>query len=305
MQRGDAGLPVSAADLAEEVHGRRDGSYQGQVREQLIIARHLDRPEVKSATSLKDALKALKRTEGLEKSALLAATVGATFSNKDHTLLQGNCLELLQGVAPESFDCLLTDPPYGMGADEFGDSGGKATGSHEYNDELGAFRQLMALWIPQVAKVMRQQSHVYQFCDLDQFHALRLAWEIQGFKTFRTPLIWFKPGAYRAPWPHSGPQRKYECILYAIRNDRPTLKLAGDVITCNPDENLNHHAQKPVDLFRELLSRTCNPGDSVLDCYCGSGTIFPAGHGLKVRVTGMELDPAYAGIAAKRIQELQ
>jgi DNA modification methylase len=302
MQRGDA-PQVTAADLAEEVHGRRDGSYQGQVREQLIVARHLNKPEVQAATSLKDALKALKRTEGLEKSALLAASVGATFSAKDHTLMQGNCLELLKVLEPQ-FDCLLTDPPYGMGADEFGDSGGKATGAHDYSDDLGSFRQLMALWIPEVARVMLPQSHVYQFCDLDQFHHLRLAWELQDFKTFRTPLIWFKPGAYRAPWPHSGPQRKYECILYAVKNERPSLKLAGDVLTFNPDENLNHHAQKPVALFRELLSRTCNPGDRVLDCYCGSGPIFPAGHGLKVRVTGMELDPAYAGISAKRIQEL-
>jgi len=35
----------------------------------------------------------------------------------------------------EVFDVILTDPPYGMGADEFGDSGGLTEGAHAYKDD--------------------------------------------------------------------------------------------------------------------------------------------------------------------------
>ena len=34
----------------------------------------------------------------------------------------------------------------------------------------------------------------------------------------------------RAPWPDSGPQRKYETLLYAVKGKRPVLKMAGDVL---------------------------------------------------------------------------
>jgi DNA modification methylase len=109
----------------------------------------------------------------------------------------------------------------------------------------------------------------------------------------------------RAPWPEQGPQRKYELCLYAVKGKRPVTKLAGDVLTHGPDANLGHGAQKPVALFEDLLSRSVHPGDSVLDLFCGTGPLFPAAHALKCRATGIELDQASFGIAAKRIQELK
>jgi DNA modification methylase len=306
MQAEEAGEPPpSPADLAQEVSGRSDGWYQSNVREQLIAAKHMDKPEVAGAQNLKEAIKALKRTEELARSADLAQRVGATFTKASHRLLQGDCVQVLAGLDAAQFDVLLTDPPYGMGADEFGDSGGKAQGAHAYGDDFLGFTRLMDAWIPAVARVLKPACHIYQFCDIDNFGWLKSAWLAAGFKVFRTPLVWAKPNAYRAPWPQHGPQRKYETILYAIRGEKPTRRLAGDVITFPPDENLNHHAQKPVALFTDLLSRSIIAGDCVLDSFCGSGPIYPAAHALKVKATGIELDPAFAGIAAGRIQALE
>lgn len=89
-----------------------------------------------------------------------------------------------------------------------------------------------------------------------------------------------------------------------MKGKRPVLKMGGDVLDFAPDANLGHAAQKPVDLYRELLSRTCLPGDSVFDPFAGSGPIFPAAHGLKVRATGIERDQASYGIAVKRVGAL-
>lgn len=155
-------------------------------------------------------------------------------------------------------------------------------------------------------RVAKPQAHVYIFCDIDQFHELRdYIMKPAGWQTFRTPLIWYKPSGFRAPWPDGGPQRKYELILFASKGKKPVTKLAGDVITCNPDDNLGHHAQKPVALFIDLLRRSIRPGDTVLDPFCGSGTIFPACHQLQCRATGIEIDPASYGLAAKRLGELK
>jgi len=149
------------------------------------------------------------------------------------------------------------------------------------------------------------QAHLYVFCDIDWFHTMKTEFSAAGWSVFRTPLIWYKKSGMRAPWPESGPQRKYETILYAVKEKRPILKMLGDVLDYPPDTNLGHAAQKPAALFEDLLRRSCLPGNSVLDPFCGSGPIFAAAHALKVRAVGIEMDQASYGISLGRINKLR
>jgi site-specific DNA-methyltransferase (adenine-specific) len=93
-------------------------------------------------------------------------------------------------------------------------------------------------------------------------------------------------------------------LLYAIKGNRPVLKLSPDVVTYASDQNEGWAAQKPVALYQDLLTRSCRAGDLVLDPFCGSGTIFPAAHGLKIKAMGVEIDPVAYGISVKRIHAL-
>jgi len=77
------------------------------------------------------------------------------------------------------------------------------------------------------------------------------------------------------------------------------------VLEHSPDSNLGHAAQKPVALFKDLLSRSVKPGDRVLDPFGGSGPILPAAHELPCTATLVEIDPASFGIAVKRSRELK
>ena len=140
---------------------------------------------------------------------------------------------------------------------------------------------------------------------MDNFVELRDAISDAGWNCFRTPLIWHNPSSQRAPWPQTGPHRRYQMCLYAIKGLRPILKSSSDLVTYASDENLNWAAQKPVDLYADFLSRSCRAGDSVLDPFAGSGTIFPAAHGLKVKATGIEINDVAYGIAVKRLSELK
>jgi ParB-like chromosome segregation protein Spo0J len=300
---GDA--PPSVAAISEEVRGSGKGGSYEDTRRELILAKHLDDPEVAAAKTRDDAWKMLKRKETSVKNAELAATVGATFSSASHQLLQQDSLAWMAQAEGGIYDVILTDPPYGMGADEFGDSGGGAAGAHAYEDTFEAFEQLVGVLADQSFRLAKPQAHLYCFCDLDQFAYLRSWFNDAGWRVFRTPMVWHKPAAFRAPWPDHGPQRKYELILYAVKGDRPTTGLYPDVVSFNTDDNLGWAAQKPVALFHELLRRSVRPGDAVLDPFCGTGPIFPAAHALKCRATGLERDPTAAGIAARRIQLLK
>ena len=202
------------------------------------------------------------------------------------------------------FDVVVTDPPYGMGADEFGDSGGMAEGAHFYKDSADIVTRIMQ-WLPeQLFRLTKPDAHAYIFCDIEWFPSWKLALVAAGWKVFRTPLIWHKPAAFRAPWPEHGPQRKYETLVYAIKGDRRVNKLYPDVITCPADTNVGHPAQKPVALYEDLLRRSARPGDLVLDPFAGSGPIFPAANGLKCTAVGVELDPAAYALCVSRIREL-
>ena len=305
-QAAERGEPApSVAAIALEVRGSSEGVHHDTTRKELIVARHLDNPEVKGAKSVDEAFKILKKQEQTEKHRALGVSVGATFSADMHSAINDDSITYLQSYPTDSFDCILTDPPYGMGADEFGDSGGLAAGAHGYADDWEYAERCYVALAQEGYRITKPQAHLYAFCDIDHFPLIKAIFYAAGWQVFRTPLIWYKRQGSRAPWPELGPQRKYETILYAIKGKRPALKMGGDVLDFPSDANLGHAAQKPVELYRELLSRTCLPGNAVLDPFCGTGPIFPAAHELRVRATGIERDTASYGIAVKRIADLK
>lgn len=307
-------LPQTFADTAREVFpaqtaGKLDGElgdYQATIRKETIVARHLDNPVIAKAKSLDEAFKILKKEEERSRNIALGLEVGKTFNADAHKLYNVNCLEWMAAQPPEQFDVILTDPPYGMGADQFGDGGGKMTGiNHHYDDSYEAWQKLMMQWARDSYRITKPQAHAYVFCDIDRFHELKDYMTSAGWDVFRTPLIVHKLNSGRVPRPQHGPRRQYEIVLYAIKGDKPVTHIYPDVIPCNGDENLGHGAQKPVELYINLLQRSVKAGDAVLDTFAGTGTIFPAAHNFKCTATGIELDSGSYGICVKRLAELK
>lgn len=322
MPNGLPGVEVKVgqtiADTAKEVFGRSDGSYQDTIRKETIVAKHLDNPAVAKAKTLDEAFKILKKEEEREKNIALGVQVGKTFNADKHTLVRANCLEWMAQQAPGQFDVILTDPPYGMGADQFGDGGGKMTGiQHHYDDsheswqllmdgfQIGSTGKYQPGWCELAYTIAKPQAHAYVFCDIDRFHELKGYMTAAGWDVFRTPLIVHKLNSGRVPRPQHGPRRQYEIILYAIKGDKPVTHIYPDVIPVNGDDNLGHGAQKPVDLYVNLLQRSVKPGDAVLDTFAGTGTIFPAAHTFKCTATGIELDEGSYGICVNRLADLK
>jgi len=303
-----ANLPApSVADIAEEVSGHREGDYQGDVRKDIILGNALKDPEAAAAldgaTNRNDAFKRLRRHEESKRNAALGASLVLT--SEMHTLRKGNCIPLMQEMPAETFDVILCDPPYGVGADEFSDSGGRTAGGHFYSDSYEEWKPLATSLAGESYRLAKGQAHAYVFCDIDRFGELKALFAQAGWSVFRTPLVWVKPGGVRAPWPEMGPQRKYEIILFAVKGKRPVTRLYGDVLTYPSDPNLGHPAQKPVALLSDLLQRSVRPGDTVLDPFCGTGSTLVAAHQHKCRATGIELNEAAYGISLVRVRELK
>jgi DNA modification methylase/ParB-like chromosome segregation protein Spo0J len=307
--------PPTAATIARELNpdsakGKTDGelgSLQGNVRKQLIVAQHLDNPAVAAAKSTDEAFKILKKQEEQQKNIALAAKVGASFNSSVHKALNINCLDWMEDEANHgTVDVILTDPPYGMGADNFGDAGGKLTGiEHHYDDSYESWLGLMKRWVPLTFAVTKPQAHAYVFCDIDNFPKLKELFRDAGWYVFRTPLIVHKTNSGRVPLPESGPRRQYEVLLYAIKGKMPVTHIYPDVIPSQADENMSHGAQKPVMVYQNLLQRSVRPGMTVADFFSGSGTIFPACHTMRVKALGIEMNPEYYAMGLKRLQDLE
>jgi DNA modification methylase len=295
----------TVADTAMETKGRSDGGYQASVRKDLVVANYLHLPEVAKAKTADEAFKILKKQEESRKNVALAATVGKTFNQSIHELHNANCLSWMRAADADQFDVILTDPPYGMGADQFGDGGGKMAGiEHHYKDDYDHWKSLMEEWCGLAYRVAKPQAHAYVFCDLDNFHELKKMMTQAGWWVTRTPFICTKPNSGRVPHPDHGPRRQWEMILYAIKGKKLTTGIYPDVITTLADPNMSHGAQKPVALYADLLKRSVRPGDMVLDSFAGSGTIFPAAHQFKVKAVGIEMNPEYFAMGMQRLQSL-
>jgi DNA modification methylase len=303
------------ADTAKEVFGRSDGSYQDTIRKEVIVAKHLaSNPEVAKAKSVDEAFKILKKQEQRAANIELAKVVGATFNADRHMLLNRNCLDYMEeqaaliayGHPEEAFDVILTDPPYGMDADSFGDGGGKLQGiEHHYDDSLESWRKLMTDWTRLSFQICKPQAHAYVFCDIDNFHELKALMQKAGWYVFRTPIICHKINSGRVPLPDQGPRRQYELVLYAIKGKKQVTHIYPDVLSATADDNMSHGAQKPVAVFQNLLQRSVKPGDRVFDGFAGSGTIFEAANGFQCSAVACEVNPDYYGMGLRRIQGLK
>jgi ParB-like chromosome segregation protein Spo0J len=299
------GRTHTVADTAMEVKGRSDGSYQESIRKEIIVARHLDNPEIAKAKTTEEAFKILKRQEETAKNVQLAATVGRTFHKGVHRILHADCLVWMHNTN-EQFDVILTDPPYGMNADQFSDGGdGRlANNEHHYDDSLENWRKLMQEWVPLSYRCTKAQAHAYVFCDIDNFHELKAMMQKVGWYVFRTPLIAHKPNSGRVPLPTEGPRRQYETILYAIKGHKNVTAIYSDVISTQAEGGFLLGAQKPVALFVDLLKRSVRPGDTVLDSFAGTGTTVEAAHQMKCTATVLELSADHYGMCLQRVKDL-
>lgn len=276
-----------------------------RTKTELILAQHLNNPEVVKAKTAKEALTILKNQERANANIKLAETVG-TLRKSDRFQVYCEDSELwAKEQSPGQLDVIITDPPYGIGADTFGDAGEGSATAHGYEDSREILERILD-WFPEEAfRLTKEEAHLYVFCDIDWFFGWKGRLTEAGWTVFRTPLVWVSNG-FRAPWIDSGPQRRYELILYAKKGGKKVNMIAPDVIqSISSGMGLGHPAAKPPALYAELLRRSVRPGDKVLDPFCGTGPVFQAAYQLKCMAVGVEKQQRFYGECLRVIDTLE
>lgn len=287
-------------DTAREItKAKGKGAVKSQERSisrAQVVAKFLDDPDVARAKNEGEAFKVASRK--------LESQFAAMSKKKEssvHGLYHGEFISRVSELRPHRFAAILADPPYGIGADKFGDA---ATLAHQYGDtpELGL--SLAREIIREGYRLTDLQGYLFLFCDIDLFLVLREFAETIGWKPFRTPLVWQKGSRGHVPEGYTGWRRSYEIILAASKGNKKLSRVVGDVIDVQPEASPLHAAAKPVELYKRLLSAVTIRGDKVLDPCCGSGTIFPAAHELGLIGFGVEAEEKFFDLAKGRMSSL-
>jgi len=72
-------------------------------------------------------------------------------------------------------------------------------------------------------------------------------------------------------------------------------------INSQAKERLGYPTQKPEALLERIIKASSNPGDLVLDAFCGCGTTLAAAKRLDRRFVGIDISPTACRLVAKRV----
>lgn len=146
----------------------------------------------------------------------------------------------------------------------------------------------------------------------------RLAFALQEDGWYlRDDIVWHKPNAM----PESvkdRPARSHEYIFMLTKSEqyfydwqasrepaeRGGLRNRRSVWAVNTKPFTGaHFATFPTDLIRPCIQTSSKPGDFILDPFFGSGTVGVASQEEERRYIGIELNPDYVALAARRLQQ--
>lgn len=205
-------------------------------------------------------------------------------------------------LAAEHVAMIWQDPPYNV--DYANNAKDKLRGKDRriLNDNLGeGFGQfLIDALTPALA---RCDGAVYIAMSSSELDILQAAFRKAGGK-WSTFIIWAKNTFTLG---RSDYQRQYEPLLYGWRGGAARHwcgdRNQGDVWQINkPHKNDLHPTMKPVELVERCIHNSSKPGDTVLDCFGGSGTTLIAAEKAGRYARLMELDPKYVDVIVRRWQ---
>ena len=204
----------------------------------------------------------------------------------DATLYLGDCMDILPTL--DKVDAVITDPPYGIGADKGKKGSIPFKGGKSY--ERG--------WHPENTwDKDRPNKQIFDLMIKNSYKA----------------IIW--GGNYFADW--LSPQGKWlwwdKCQTMPTYGDGELAwtNLSGTTpkkfVWANnkifADRTVRHHpTQKPLELMAWCIEQAGNP-QTILDPFMGSGTTGVAAIQLGRKFIGIEREPKYFDIACKRIEQ--
>jgi len=224
-------------------------------------------------------------------------------------LFEGDFVNNVNNIEPESVDLVIVDPPYGGEVQGMGPNS-KGLLSEPFNDSLESTRNLLRDLCICAWRVLRRDRFSAVFFGFEVYPNLVVSFVDCGFVVDTDPLIWVKNTVTNTS-PYTRYGRSYEPILLARKgkpklfrpSQRDVIEIAN-VTATGTQERKYFHAQKPVALIEKLILDLTPPESTVVDFCAGSGTTGVAALNLKRRVFLFEKDATACEIIRSRLSSL-
>ena len=202
------------------------------------------------------------------------------------TLHLGDCLEFMRGLPDGAFDCVITDPPYGIGED-----GGDKKRRRHYKP----------LVIHEKKEWDKQRPQKIYFDEIIRVSKIQIIWGGDYFADFLPPSMGWLYWDKLIGGDFSDGELAWTSRKRAVRSFSKSSfsGLRGGWLR-------EHPTQKPVSLMKWCLEiAELKPGAKVFDPFMGSGTTGVACMQTGRNFIGCEIDPDYFAIAQRRIAAAQ
>lgn len=196
---------------------------------------------------------------------------------KSEVFLQ-DCMEGLKQLPDKYFELAIVDPPYGIDINM--NMGRKAGKAKHHEDKVWDASPPDALY----------------FKELFRVSSFQIIWGGNYFDLPKTAswIFWDKLVPIGVSFADGE--------LAWTSGDKTLIKITVPYSGFVGSEGKIHPTQKPVALYKKLLTLYAKPGDSILDTHVGSGSSRVACHEFGCTFTGYEIDPDYFAAQDKRFQ---
>jgi len=226
-------------------------------------------------------------------------------------LIKGFAEEELKKIPDESVDLIIIDPPYGIDFDtRYRNEKEETIGTISLDNEK-IFKTFPDV-VRQCYRILKNNRALYCFSRWDVTERFRSI--LNKYFVIKNRLNWVKNN-----WSAGDLSGSYasqcEDIIFAVKGKhvlkegrhtdflhekkKGEIKLFGRV----GGKSLLHSHQKPIELLDFLIKKSSNRGDSILDCYAGSGSTIISAVNLGRKSIGIELNDKYLKIIEDRLEK--
>ena len=236
-------------------------------------------------------------------------------------VIKGDCLDLFKGISDNSIDMVITDPPYNISKENDNRDRSKLSSPimrresplrYDFgewdNKSREEFIEFTKQWLKECCRVLKDGGTIISFFNKEDISLL--GWEAKQFG-IRTRTIF--------TWCKSNPVPSFRKVNYLSAteylwvgskgtkswtfNFKQQKEMKNFMITSNKSAygETEHPNEKPKELIRYLIEIHSNRGDTILDCFGGSGSIAVSCKELGRNFILFEKSEEYCKIAENRL----
>lgn len=245
-------------------------------------------------------------------------------------IYQGDCIELMKNIPDNSVDLIFADPPYNLQlngelyrpnqtkVDAVDDEWDKFSTMEEYD-------KFTYSWMQECRRILKNTGSFWVIGTYHNIFRVGAILQNIGFWILND-IIWIKTNPMpnfkgtrfnnaheTLIWATKSKSSNYTFHYHSMKAMNDDLQMRSDwlIPICQGTERIKingqkaHSTQKPAELLYRIILSTSNPGDIVLDPFCGSGTTAAVAKRLGRRFISFDKEELYVKIASERVNKIK